>query len=219
MKKLLFVLIAAFLLMPAIALAEENPGLISPAPTEEVTTETTAQPETTPSPEPTITPVFSIEVFGYTIAVSEIDGVTTVALLKENEDGVLESLAVYDFSGPLGRVVSTVAHIVAPGPAHGKVVSSFVQAVNELRREKKREEIQQRKEERETVRKEKRERKELGKGEKEQIRQQKEERKTYRHEKREENKLRKGKGNDEDDDSEEETERDNSHGQWRNSNE
>lgn len=170
MKKLLIIVLVAVLLIPTVAWAEENPELISPAPGEEVTVETTTQPETTPTVETTASPVFSIEVFGYTIAISEIDGVTTIALLKENEDGSFESLAVYDFSGPLGRTVSTVAHLVAPGPAHGKVVSSFVRAVNEQRREKKREEIQQRKEERETVRnewrKEKQERKELKKGNK-----------------------------------------------------
>lgn len=170
MKKLLLTVLVAVLLIPTVAWAEENPELISPAPSEEVTVETTTQPETTPTVEPTTSPVFSIEVFGYTIAISEIDGVTTVALLKENEDGSFESLAVYDFSGPLGRTVSTVARLVAPGPAHGKVVSSFVRAVNEQRREKKREEIQQRKEEKETFRnewlKEKQERKELKKGNK-----------------------------------------------------
>ncbi len=170
MKKIILIVLVAAILIPTVAWAEENPELISPAPSEGVTVETTTQPETTPTVEPTTSPVFSIEVFGYTIAISEIDGVTTVALLKENEDGSFESLAVYDFSGPLGRTVSTVAHLVAPGPAHGKVVSSFVRAVNEERREKKREEIQQRKEERETVgnewRKEKQERKELKKGNK-----------------------------------------------------
>lgn len=166
MRKWMFVMLVVFLLIPTVAWAEENPELISPAPTEGVTVETTTQPETMSTVEPTSTPVFSIEIFGYTIAVSEIDGVTTVALLKENEDGSFESLAVYDFSGALGRTVSTVAHLVAPGPAHGKVVSSFVRAVNEQRREQKREEIQQRKEERKTVYSENEEEKELRKGEK-----------------------------------------------------
>jgi len=166
-KKLLALMVAIFLLIPTTVWAEENAELNSPAPVEEVTTETPVQLETTPTVEPTATPIFSFEIFGYTIAVSEVDGLTSVALLKEGEDGSYESLAVYNFGGVLGQAVSTVARTVTPGPAHGKVVSAFVKAVNEQRREKKREEIRERKEagkgEGETVRNRNQEEKELRK--------------------------------------------------------
>lgn len=173
MKKLLSLVIVVLLLLPVIAQAEENPEPISPAPTGEVTTESVSQPETTSAVEPRATPVFSLELFGYTIAVSEVDGLTTVALLKKSEDGTYESVAVYDFGGALGRTVSTVARTVSPGPAHGKVVSAFVRAVNEQRKEKKREEIEQRKKEgkenRERIQKEEMREKGEGKGKKERI--------------------------------------------------
>lgn len=109
------------------------------------------------------TPGYTISLFGYAIVVvpATEEDPAAIGIFKadENGDPTEEEITSFTLGGILGSSVSTLAKAVAPGPDHGKVVSTFVRTVNEERKEAKKAEIEERKEEKQTLREQKREEK------------------------------------------------------------
>ncbi len=176
MKKILAVVLIMTLLLPAFAWAEES-------------TEAA----------PTAVETSAITIFGYVIVIvppTEESGATIgIFAAGENGEATGDPISSFTVGGILGKVVSSVARTIAPGPGHGKAVSAFVKACNEERKVAK-----------DAVREEKREQKELKKqerlDEKEEHKLEKQERIETRNESKDKN-IRVKLGDDEEDEAEE----------------
>jgi hypothetical protein len=161
-KVVVITLIASLLMMlsATVLAAEEVTQAVSPESETTETVEETSEASETPAP------VYSIDIFGYTIYVMEEDGLVSVGLYRSGDGDETEEIAVYTLGGIFGQAVSTVARAVSPGPEHGKVVSTFVRTANQKRLEMKRQEQEAKKAEKEELKEKKRQERETRKEQK-----------------------------------------------------